>query len=88
MSGNRQSRKNLIAQWAYDTRPVLGRFHLWLEDVRVEWIRGDHPSEANGNISFVDLNLERMLVMTAAVTALGTKLFGRYGEGADTDKNT
>ena len=26
----------LIAQWAFDTRPVLLRFHLWLEDVEVE----------------------------------------------------
>jgi hypothetical protein len=27
-----------------------------------------------------------MLAMTSAVTALGTKLFGRYGEGADLDR--
>ena len=27
---------DLIAQWAFDTRPVLLRFHLWLEDVEVE----------------------------------------------------
>ncbi len=26
---------NLIAQWAFDTRPLLLRFHLWLEDVEV-----------------------------------------------------
>jgi hypothetical protein len=26
-------RRNRIAQWAFDTRAILGRFHLWLEDV-------------------------------------------------------
>ena len=29
-------KRNLIAQWAFDTRPVLLRFHLWLEDIEVE----------------------------------------------------
>ena len=29
-------KRNLVAQWAFDTRPVLLRFHLWLEDVEVE----------------------------------------------------
>jgi hypothetical protein len=29
-------KRNVIAQWAFDTRPVLLRFHLWLEDVEVE----------------------------------------------------
>ena len=29
-------KRNLIAQWAFDTRPVLLRFHLWLEDVEIE----------------------------------------------------
>ena len=28
--------RNIVAQWAFDTRPVLLRFHLWLEDVQVE----------------------------------------------------
>ena len=28
-------KRNLVAQWAFDTRPVLLRFHLWLEDVEV-----------------------------------------------------
>ncbi|MBW1983450.1 MAG: hypothetical protein JRI53_01925 [Deltaproteobacteria bacterium] len=79
-------RKNRIAQWAFDTRPILGRFHLWLEDVDVEWLRGDHHSELNDVISFVDLGIERLLIMGMAVTALGTKLFGRYGEGAGLDE--
>lgn len=86
MKENDMDRKNLIAQWAFDTRPILGRFHLWLEDVQVEWIHGGSQQEMNGTTSFVEINTERTLIMTAAVTALGTKLFGRYGEGAGLDK--
>jgi hypothetical protein len=87
MSRNDRERKNLVAQWAFDTRPILGRFHLWLEDLRIEWIRGRTPPEWNGGSSFVSEGIERQLIMTAAVTALGTKLFGRYGEGAGQDKD-
>jgi len=29
-------KRNLIAQWSFDARPVLLRFHLWLEDVEVD----------------------------------------------------
>ncbi len=29
-------KRNQVAQWAFDTSPILGRFHLWLEDVEVE----------------------------------------------------
>ena len=29
-------RRNRIAQWAYDTRAILGRFHLWLKDVELQ----------------------------------------------------
>jgi len=79
-------RKNLIAQWAFDCRPILGRFHLWLEDVSVDWIRGEHQAESYESISFVNAGMERLFTMTAAVTALGTKLFGRYGEGPGLDK--
>ena len=79
-------KKNLIAQWAFDTRPILGRLHLWLEDVGIEWIKGEGDDELNDSISFADPRTERMLAMTSAVTALGTKLFGRYGEGAGLDK--
>jgi hypothetical protein len=85
-----ERKKNLIAQWAFDTRPILGRFHLWLEDIKVNWINakgGYEPvSDLNDIISFVDARTERLLIMTAAVTALGTKLFGRFGEGANLDK--
>ena len=80
------NKKDLIAQWAFDARPILGRFHLWLEDVSMEWFRGEPPNELSGTISFLDERMERMFNMTAAVTALGTRLFGRYGEGAGPDQ--
>ena len=28
------AKRNLVAQWAFDTRPVLLRFHLWLDESR------------------------------------------------------
>ena len=37
-------KRDLIAQWAFDTRPVLLRFHLWLEDVEVERFQEDPVS--------------------------------------------
>ncbi len=76
-----QERTNRIAQWVFDTRPILGRFHLWLEDVEEEW-----QGEPDGELSFVDGSLTRSFVMAAAVTALGTRLFGRWGEAAGLDK--
>lgn len=76
----------MLAQWAFDCRPVLGRFHLWLEDVETNWYKGRPSPEKPCDMSFVLGALERQLAMTAAVTALGTKLFGRYGEGAGQDK--
>jgi hypothetical protein len=79
-------RKDRIAQWAFDTRPILGRFHLWLEDVELQWERGDNNRDINQSISFVDERTEKLFTITAAVTALGTKLFGRYGEGKDAEK--
>ncbi len=75
-------RRNRIAQWAFDTRSILGRFHLWLEDVDERWIVGEESRE----FSFVGRSLDPAFVMTAAVTSLGTRLFGRYGEGRDLDK--
>ncbi|MCA9753551.1 MAG: hypothetical protein KC591_15260 [Gemmatimonadetes bacterium] len=75
-------RRDLIAQWAFDTRSVLGRFHVWLEDVEEGWLRG----RPDNGVSFVGKALEKSFVMSAAVTALGTKLFGRYGEANGGDK--
>jgi hypothetical protein len=76
------ARRNRISQWAFATRAILGRFHLWLEDVDVTWVRGG-PGRLE---SFVGQGLEASFIMTAAVTALGTRLFGRYGEGRGLDK--
>jgi hypothetical protein len=76
------ARRNRVSQWAFDTRAILGRFHLWLEDVDVAWVRGG-PGRLD---SFVGRGLEASFIMTAAVTALGTRLFGRYGEGRGLDK--
>jgi len=75
-------RRNRISQWIFDSRSILGRFHLWLEDVDVQL---DDESITNG-ISFVGGSLERAFVVATAVTALGTRLFGRWGEGGDLDK--
>lgn len=76
-----QDRRDILAQWAFDTRPILGRFHLWLEDVDTRWTRGRPTLEDPRPMSFVAGPIERQLAMTAAVTALGTRLFGRFGEG-------
>ena len=66
MTKKDRDKKNLIAQWAFDSRPILLRFHLWLEDVEVEWLRGS-PRELNDVISFVEPGTERRLIMTVAV---------------------
>lgn len=86
MNKKRMKQKNLVAQWAFDCRPILGRLHLWLEDVHIEWLRGQPADDLLDSISFTDGRTEKMLAMTLAVTALGTRLFGRYGQGAGLDK--
>ncbi|MEJ2679587.1 MAG: hypothetical protein P8174_11000, partial [Gemmatimonadota bacterium] len=75
-------RRNRIAQWAFDARSILGRFHLWLDDVEVR------PEGVRLGEAFVSEGLERAFVTAAAVTALGTRLFGRYGEADGADKAT
>jgi hypothetical protein len=77
-------KRNLVAQWAFDTRPVLLRFHLWLEDVEVERAQPE-PVSAR---AFTPRGIARCIAMTSAATALGTRLFGGYGEGAGKDKAT
>ena len=74
-------KRNRIAQWAFDTRSILGRFHLWLEDVEVSWLRGTGKQELANDITFVGGAMERGFIMATGVAALGTRLFGRYGEG-------
>ena len=81
-----QDRKNRIAQWAYDTKSMLGRFHIWLEDVEVTWVRGQSQLEFSSHLSFLSGSMERQFAMTGALTALGTRLFGRFGEGASLEK--
>ena len=81
-----QDRRDVLAQWSFDTRPILGRFHIWLDDVETEWSRG-RPAPGDREMSFCSGQIERQLAMTAAVTALGTRLFGRFGEGATLDKS-
>ena len=78
------AKRNLVAQWAFDTRPVLLRFHLWLEDVEVERAQAE-PVSAH---TFTPRGIARCLAMTSAATALGTRLFGDYGAGAGADKST
>src|SRR5512135_3113208 len=77
-------KRNLVAQWAFDTRPVLLRFHLWLEDVEVHRAQAEPVSA----LSFTPRGIARCIAMTSAATALGTKLFGGYGLGAGKDKQT
>lgn len=83
-----REKRDLVAQWAFDTRPILGRMHLWLQDVQVDWIRGQPVKEFTRDLSFLDGRMERLMAMTVAVTALGTKLFGHFGEGRNQDKAT
>jgi hypothetical protein len=75
-------KRNTIAQWAFDTRPVLSRFHLWLEDVAVEREQEDAVSDH----AFAPRGITRCLAITGAATALGTRLFGHFGEGLGKDK--
>ncbi|HSN92904.1 MAG TPA: hypothetical protein VLS93_16860 [Anaeromyxobacteraceae bacterium] len=77
-------KRNDVAQWAFDTRPVLLRFHLWLEDVEVARAQPD-PVVAH---AFTPRGITRCLAVTSAATALGTQLFGDYGAGAGKDKVT
>jgi len=83
----RPEKRDLIAQWAFDTRPLLLRFHLWLEDVEIEWQRGA-DDRAYRDFSFVPSNLRRCIAMSAGLTALGTRLFAPFGGGKAADKQT
>lgn len=77
-------KRNVVAQWAFDTRPVLLRFHLWLEDVEVQRAQPGPVS----SVTFTPRGIARCLAMTSAATALGTRLFGDFGAGASADKTT
>ena len=82
MTDSETEKRNLVAQWAFDTRPVLLRFHLWLEAVEVERQQAE-PVSAH---AFTPRGIARCLALTSAATALGTKLFGQFGEGKGLEK--
>lgn len=82
-----RARKDVIAQWAFDTRPLLLRFHLWLEGVELEWLRGGSDDDYE-RFDFVPGDIRRCVAMTAGITAIGTRLFARFGEGKGADKRT
>jgi hypothetical protein len=86
MNEKLQDKRDIVAQWSFDTRPILGRFHIWLDDVDVEWVRGEAVKEFTREISFLDGRMERLFAITGAVTAMGTQVFGRFGAGAHEDK--
>src|SRR5688500_20210898 len=77
-------KRNLVAQWAFDTRPVLLRFHLWLENVELDRSQAQPVSA----YTFTPRGIARCLAMTSAATALGTRLFGDFGAGVGRDKAT
>ena len=79
-----RARRDAVAQWSFDTRPLLLRFHLWLEDVHVHWEHGSAEDDAERE--FVPGDIRRCLAMTAGITAIGTRLFARFGEGKGADK--
>lgn len=83
-----RERRDATEQWAFDTRALLLRFHLWLEDVEVEWKRGRPADPDDGPLDFVPGDIRRSLAMTAGVTALGTRLFAQFGAGREADKHT
>jgi len=83
-----REKRDEIAQWAFDTRPLLLRFHLWLEEVAVEWRRGRPLDPGDETLDFVPGDIRRCLAMTAGVTALGTRLFAPFGAGRDADMHT
>ncbi|HSK10407.1 MAG TPA: hypothetical protein VK911_12585 [Vicinamibacterales bacterium] len=87
MNETQRDKQDIVAQWSFDTRPILGRFHLWLEDVEAEWVQGEPAREFTRDVSFLDGRMERLFAMTGAVTAIGTQVFGGPGAGAALDKN-
>lgn len=72
--------RNRTADWVSYTQPVLGRFHLRLEGV--EDSAPDTPP------TFAGVRMERQFAVSAAVTALGTWLYGGLGAGRGKDQAT
>ncbi len=82
-----QDQRDIVAQWSFDVRPLLLRFHLYLQNVKTTWNRIGEDTQTLREISFLNGRIERLMALTAAVTALGTKLFGRFGDGKDQNKD-
>ena len=81
-----QDQRDIVAQWSFDVRPLLLRFHLYLQNVQTKWVRQGQHKETLHEMSFLNGRTERLMALTAAVTALGTRLYGRYGDGKGMDK--
>ena len=72
---------DLVGRWQEDARRVLERLELDIVDVELS-------GEGDGSVSFMPEEMERRMAISVAATALATRVFGRYGEGADADKQT
>jgi len=82
MDQKAMEKRNLVAQWAFDTSPILGRFHLWLEDVEIEWLNGERHSDFNGSVSFVDAGMERMFSLQQGRSASNRPLCASERSGS------
>ncbi len=57
MDQKAMEKRNLVAQWAFDTSPILGRFHLWLEDVAIGCLNYSNYWGRFSSISLVDVGI-------------------------------
>ncbi len=71
--------ENRVADWISLAQPVLARFHIRLDD-----LIDSHPDAAP---SFAGSRMEKRLVLATAVTALGTWLYGKRGQGRGLEKD-
>lgn len=71
--------RDRIAQWVSLVQPVLGRFHVRLEGVTDSFI-GKKADAALGKRPFIDPKTESRFVVSTALTALGTYLYGGHGD--------
>jgi hypothetical protein len=74
-----QQERNRIAHWVSLIHPVLSSFRL-----RLEGVEEDIPDDSNA--FFVGSRMEKRLILSAAITALGTWLYGGRGLGRGCDK--
>ena len=67
-------KRNLVAQWAFDARPVLLRFHLWLEDVEVE----RSQTNAVSDHAFTPRGIEFLLLKNRLNVAISRAKWAAY----------